>query len=73
MSENSDQTETLICVEIPEKPGAFMELYNTVAPRNVTEFSYRYQEGQRASIIMSFQARGNEDTAAVLEGLNELS
>ena len=34
------------------------------------EFSYRYQESQRASIIMSFQARGKEDTAAVLEGLN---
>jgi len=71
VSENSDQTETLICVEIPERPGSFMELYGLVAPRNVTEFSYRYQEKHRASIIMSFQARSDEDKALVIEGLSK--
>jgi len=71
VAENSDHSEALISVEIPERPGAFMELYRTVEPRNVTEFSYRYQEGGAASIIMSFQAKGPDDVSSVIQALEE--
>ena len=69
VSENSDHSERLICVEIPERPGSFTQLHTLIAPRNVTEFSYRYMEGQNASIIMSYQAPFNEDVAVVMEAL----
>lgn len=69
VAENSDQSETLMSVEIPERPGAFLELYSLIHPRNVTEFSYRYQPGKSASIIMSFQAGGESDVGDVVEAL----
>jgi len=71
VSENSDQTETLISVDIPERPGSFTELYRLIEPRNVTEFSYRYSEDRAASIIMSFQAFGQEDVESVLKALED--
>lgn len=36
--------------------GKSQELYAAVAPRNVTEFSYRYHQDDEADIIISFQA-----------------
>jgi len=47
-----------LAVRIPERPGSFRELYECIAPRNVTEFSYRYNTAKRADVIVSFQARG---------------
>jgi len=66
ISERADASETLLAVEIPERPGAFRSLYSAIFPRNVTEFSYRYggTEGS-ANIIISFQARGADDLEAV--------
>lgn len=61
VSERADFTEALISVVIPEKPGAFAELYSLVYPRNVTEFSYRnssHIDASRAHIYMSFQCKG---------------
>ncbi|CAM9276467.1 unnamed protein product [Ascophyllum nodosum] len=57
VSERADSSETLISVTIPERPGAFQELYSVVFPRNVTEFSYRYHNPSRADMIISFQAK----------------
>lgn len=47
-----------LAVRIPERPGSFRELYECIAPRNVTEFSYRYNTAKRADVIVSFQALG---------------
>mmetsp|Transcript_159942 Transcript_159942/g.306975 ORF Transcript_159942/g.306975 Transcript_159942/m.306975 type:complete len:615 (-) Transcript_159942:18-1862(-) len=68
VSERADTSETLISVQIPERPGAFMEMYRHVYPRNVTEFAYRISDDP-ASIYMSFQASSSEDGAAVLASL----
>mmetsp|Transcript_23050 Transcript_23050/g.64884 ORF Transcript_23050/g.64884 Transcript_23050/m.64884 type:complete len:600 (+) Transcript_23050:87-1886(+) len=70
VSERADTSETLIAVEIPERAGAFIELYRHIYPRNVTEFSYRIS-GDPASIFMSFQAGSPEDKDIVLEGLTK--
>ena len=72
VSERADNSETLISVAIPEKPGSFYRFYELIYPRNVTEFSYRIAApvsmisirddpgGRRwqsnAHIYMSFQA-----------------
>jgi C-terminal regulatory domain of Threonine dehydratase len=37
-------------------PGAFRALYRHVFPRNVTEFSYRYHDGEAAQILLSYQS-----------------
>jgi len=68
VSERADKSETLISVEIPERAGAFIDLYRKIYPRNVTEFSYRIS-GEPAMILMSFQATSDDDKAEVLEQL----
>ena len=37
-----EQKEALLTVTIPERPGSFSKLVETVLPQSVTEFSYRY-------------------------------
>mmetsp|Transcript_104843 Transcript_104843/g.291997 ORF Transcript_104843/g.291997 Transcript_104843/m.291997 type:complete len:607 (-) Transcript_104843:46-1866(-) len=68
VSERADTSETLIAVQIPERPGAFIELYRHIYPRNVTEFCYRIC-GDPASIFMSFQASSEDDRLEVLDSL----
>mmetsp|Transcript_58332 Transcript_58332/g.103659 ORF Transcript_58332/g.103659 Transcript_58332/m.103659 type:complete len:568 (-) Transcript_58332:21-1724(-) len=68
VSERADTSETLIAVQIPERGGAFIDLYRHIFPRNVTEFSYRIS-GDPANIFMSFQASSAEDRTSVLEAL----
>ena len=57
-SERADSNETLLAVRIPERPGSFRELYEHISPRNVTEFSYRYNTAKQADVIVSFQVKG---------------
>eukprot|EP00752_Nemacystus_decipiens_P004133 g3782.t1 len=73
VSERADSSETLISATIPERPGAFQELYSVLFPRNVTEFSYRYHESSRADMMVSFQALAGtsrkDDALSVIKGL----
>lgn len=53
-------SELFMVATIPERPGAFADLINVIYPRAITEFSYRYSNGQLenpdgvAHIYMSF-------------------
>ncbi|CAM9824347.1 unnamed protein product, partial [Laminaria digitata] len=73
VSERADSSETLISATIPERAGAFQELYSVIFPRNVTEFSYRYHEADRADMMVSFQALTGtprkSDALEVMQGL----
>ena len=55
VSERADESEQTLSVTIPERPGAFRDLYSLIWPRNVTEFSYRYETESAANILISFQ------------------
>lgn len=55
VSERADLSERTLAVTIPEQPGSFRALYNLIWPRNVTEFSYRYENESEAHIYISFQ------------------
>jgi threonine dehydratase len=70
VSERADSSENLVAVQIPEKEGEFIRLYNNISPRNVTEFSYRYDPGSdTANVILNFQASSAKDKAEVLARL----
>ena len=49
-----EQKEALLTVTIPERPGSFAQLVESVLPQAVTEFSYRYSSASptRAHILM---------------------
>lgn len=55
VSERADSSEKTLACTIPEKPGTFRALYSLIWPRNVTEFSYRYESEGEAHILISFQ------------------
>ncbi len=76
VSERSDSTETLLSVRISERPGSFRQLYSGIFPRNVTEFSYRFNSPDTADVIISFQSMPgssrDEDKAHVMENIRSL-
>ena len=73
VAERADGSERTLAVTIPETPGAFRALYKLIWPRNVTEFSYRYESDGAAHIYISFQPVMNieNDFDGVMSSLNE--
>lgn len=55
VSERADESERSLAVTIPETPGSFRRLYSLIWPRNVTEFSYRFESEASANVLLSFQ------------------
>lgn len=64
-----EKKEALLSVTIPEQPGAFAKLIETVLPHDVTSFSYRYAREESADILMSISLSAS--TSA--EDLDQLS
>jgi threonine dehydratase len=62
--------ESLIAVEIPEKPGSFLKFCEILGQRAVTEFNYRYGAKERAQIFVGFAlSRGKEERDEVIATL----
>lgn len=52
--------EALLAVQIPEMPGAFADLVETVSPNHaITEFNYRYSNEKTASILMGISVNAS--------------
>ena len=73
VSERADESEKMLAVTIPEKAGSFRQLYSIIWPRNVTEFSYRYENEQEAHVLISFRPilTIEDDFECVVETLNQ--
>ena len=73
VSERADESEKTLAVKIPETPGTFRQLYSAFWPRNVTEFSYRFESDEEANIFISFQPVMNidNDFENIIEKLNK--
>ena len=70
-AEIGEQRETQLCVTIPERPGAFLELCNILTGHDITEFNYRYAENKDAYIFVGVGVRdraGREAIVAALQG-----
>jgi len=46
------EREALLAVEIPERPGSFLQFCEAIGQRSVTEFNYRYQNAERARVFV---------------------
>ncbi len=67
-----EQTEMLIAVEIPERPGSFKRFCETVGRRGITEFNYRYADREKAHIFVGIQlTRGIAERKELLALLND--
>ena len=68
-----EKKEALLSVNIPERPGAFADLVNTVLPHAVTEFSYRYAREQSANILMGVSVSASSRTSDLADLFDRLS
>ena len=57
-AEIGEAREALFAVTIPEQPGAYKRLINTLGDRYVTEFNYRYSRAGQAHIFLGLQTVG---------------
>ena len=51
-AEIGEKKEALLAVTIPERPGAFADLINTIHPAGITEFCYRYSSDRAAQVLV---------------------
>jgi threonine dehydratase len=66
------EREALLAVEIPERKGSFLQFCETLGRRSVTEFNYRYENGERAQIFVGFSiSQGKAERDSVIRQLKE--
>jgi len=63
--------EALFTVRIPERPGAFNELYAALSQWNVTKFSYRYENPDHAFIFLGLKLTNHADQELIIPRLAE--
>lgn len=64
--------EVFFIVEMPEQPGSFRSLVDTLAPRTVTEFSYRYnRESPGARVYISFSVDDRNEIGPIVDELSK--
>jgi threonine dehydratase len=67
-----EKKEALLAVTIPEHPGSFAKLVDTLNPHAVTEFNYRYARENEANVIIGIEfsaATREQDLAKLLISL----
>ncbi len=68
-AELGEEREAILAVEIPEQAGSLRKLCNVLAGKNLTEFSYRMAEGDRAQIFIGVQVLDLDDRTKLLTRL----
>src|ERR1700691_571361 len=64
------EREALLAVEIPERPGSFLQFCETLGQRSITEFNYRFSGSERARVFVGFAlGHGHDEANAVTEQL----
>ncbi len=59
-AELGEKRETLLAVTIPEQPGSFKQFCETIGPRGITEFNYRYADKTEAHIFVGVRLQGGK-------------
>ena len=70
-AEIGGQTEALLAVTIPERPGSFRAFCAALGDRNVTEFNYRFSTPDSAHVFVGLGVSGREETRELLAGLHD--
>jgi threonine dehydratase len=67
-----ERREALLMIKIPEKPGAFLKLIDTINPHHVTEFRYRYAGEATAPILVGIELSAATRDTEIASLLNRL-
>jgi threonine dehydratase len=67
-----EESEILLGVTIPERPGSFLDFCEVVGLRGITEFNYRYADEAEAHIFVGIALRDTiGEKNAIIDSLNE--
>lgn len=70
-AEIGTEREVWLCVEIPERPGAFLSLSRVMGSRDVTEFNYRYADAEAAHVFVAASVRDRGEGDALIDSIRE--
>ncbi len=56
-AEFGERREALFAVQIPERPGSFLQFCKLIGKRSITEFNYRYSDTNTAQIFVGVELR----------------
>ncbi|MCL4130903.1 UNVERIFIED_CONTAM: hypothetical protein GTU68_021483 [Idotea baltica] len=67
-----DKREAILGVEIPETKGSFLNFCQAIGERHMTEFNYRRNRADQATVFVGLELRdGAEDRHALIEQLKD--
>lgn len=61
-----ERREALLAVTIPETPGSFLKFCETLGPRGITEFNYRYADDHDAQVFAGVKLSGSGNEKEML-------
>jgi threonine dehydratase len=71
-AEFGERREVLFAVQIPERPGSFLQFCKLIGKRSITEFNYRYRDSALAQIFVGVElSGGDEERLALLSRFEE--
>jgi threonine dehydratase len=60
-AEFGERREALFAVQIPERPGSFLQFCRLIGKRSITEFNYRYSDSSVAQIFVGVELSGGDE------------
>jgi len=67
-AEFGERREALFAVQIPERPGSFLNFCRLIGKRSITEFNYRFSDSSVAQIFVGVElSGGDEERLALIE------
>ncbi|MCU7915129.1 MAG: threonine ammonia-lyase, biosynthetic [Candidatus Thiodiazotropha sp. (ex Gloverina cf. vestifex)] len=60
-AEFGERREALFAVQIPERPGSFLQFCRLIGKRSITEFNYRYSDASVAQIFVGVELSGGDE------------
>ena len=71
-AEFGERREALFAVQIPERPGSFLQFCRLIGKRSITEFNYRYSDASVAQIFVGVElSGGDEERQSLLDRFQE--
>ena len=71
-AEFGERREALFAVQIPERPGSFLQFCKLIGKRSITEFNYRYSDMTTAQIFVGVELRnGDKERKELLDRFRE--
>lgn len=61
--------EMLFAATIPERPGAFLNFCRAIGNRSVSEFNYRYKDGDQARVLVGVKLKSGSEREDVLAAM----